>query len=1171
MTPVSERTLIPLPVHLLVKLVPLMVPLLVLMTIPVVMTLPATVSSPSSGHLKCCPSGEALVRSGDQGEPVCAPAPLDSHTLRHLHHTAWRKLLDQATGDLSSSVKHVTRYRREVPGSSARGSSSNNAVYETDPPPPPPSAHGNLSCARGYFWLTSDLPSQSFSLLLDGALRRGDARYPVGGHCSDLLLDSGGYQIPTLAARVCHIPLLGAAGKLTAAESAVRCGSARRCFRKCCPEGMLIQRGGLRCVPAESPWTPVFHREENPLDAEPVRLVTGVPACAEPGEEPRGVFPLEPDRPPPQRPASQGSSSQAPDKTEVHSSPSGSEEASRPHPDRFFLQEDGQLLAPEQAMIPAGEFCVDRVLYEECDEEQETDPSPTPEPSVSSTSSADNADESTVRYRTKRRNVVTGGNRAVRSRERRHQHRKSKRSNLHHSTLHNIHRKQRVRRGGTISSELTMLSSIPRTARSVASPHGGPRPRLMAVLCYPRPAAVPRPGPPTLLTVLQTCSAVGLLGVLLVHLLVPALRNQHGRCLVSHAAALLVALGCLMASSRPAVYSRLELCQGVGLLMHFSFLASCFWLNVMSFDIWLTFSRLRAAPSRTSQQRERFVRYSLYAWCSPLLLTLLTALMQFVPGEQPLLPPPGIGRVNCWFPGSREMLIYFHWPILALMTANLFFFLVTACNLRRGEKNAERVRSRKRGVERFKIYVHLFVVMGVSWIAEGLSKHFGPNNLWLVADLFNSLQGVLIFLLLVLRGGTRRALRRQVALWWRQAARRTLSSSSGRRSRSTSASSRQTVPTTASARQSTHTSARQSGHASAAVRLSVPMPVSARRSLSPPRRTPEMSVRWRSKSVGSRQVALVSRTEAQRGRGDEEEGQRGRRGRVEDEKEKRKSHVMVKISQANTRAGLLNGKLRINFGSRDRDSSSRDSINVSGSRNCVESDSSCSIVVSSNGGSAVYKNSTVKCGERAGAGNHVPVESNRSGSLSSEPYTISIISSQSDKICKASSESDKLEKTKTGYDESERTPSSHAKPNGMLPGSDESPKKPADHSDKPNKTKDRVQTISVRIERASFDSDCEIHQQYTGSVESDLGHTKPDSEGVESDSDSDNRDSADSESHEGVGLCLNRLFSDPPGTESSLCVATRSDSVVCQLSNGTGTRCKLAESAARRPRAGTAV
>ena len=31
---------------------------------------------------------------------------------------------------------------------------------------------------------------------------------------------------------------------------------------------------------------------------------------------------------------------------------------------------------------------------------------------------------------------------------------------------------------------------------------------------------------------------------------------------------------------------------------------------------------------------------------------------------------------------------------------------------------------------RFKIYMHLFVVMGISWITEGLSKHFGLSDMW---------------------------------------------------------------------------------------------------------------------------------------------------------------------------------------------------------------------------------------------------------------------------------------------------------------------------------------------------------------------------------------------------------------------------------------------------------
>ena len=32
--------------------------------------------------------------------------------------------------------------------------------------------------------------------------------------------------------------------------------------------------------------------------------------------------------------------------------------------------------------------------------------------------------------------------------------------------------------------------------------------------------------------------------------------------------------------------------------------------------------------------------------------------------------------------------------------------------------------------DRFKIYVNLFIVMGITWIAEALSMHIGPKKLW---------------------------------------------------------------------------------------------------------------------------------------------------------------------------------------------------------------------------------------------------------------------------------------------------------------------------------------------------------------------------------------------------------------------------------------------------------
>ncbi|XP_043234625.1 G-protein coupled receptor Mth2-like [Amphibalanus amphitrite] len=260
-------------------------------------------------------------------------------------------------------------------------------------------------------------------------------------------------------------------------------------------------------------------------------------------------------------------------------------------------------------------------------------------------------------------------------------------------------------------------------------------------------------------------SALFLLATLLVYCAVPELRNLHGRCLLSHVAALLAAYGCNLAAQVEVVYSSMAACQVTALVMYFSFLAACFWLNAMSFDIWLTFSRIRsAAPNRS--QTGRFVKYSLYCWCCPLVLTAVVITMQYAPDW--LVPPenfirPRLGEQSCWFPGSWEMLVYFHGPILVLMTANLGFFVLTAKNLLQTEKDTRMAGRQKRGTERFKIYVNLFVVMGITWIAEALSIHLGPKEIWLVTDVFNALQGFFIFLLFTLRQNTRSTIRRHFA------------------------------------------------------------------------------------------------------------------------------------------------------------------------------------------------------------------------------------------------------------------------------------------------------------------------------------------------------------------------------------------------------------------------
>ena len=85
-----------------------------------------------------------------------------------------------------------------------------------------------------------------------------------------------------------------------------------------------------------------------------------------------------------------------------------------------------------------------------------------------------------------------------------------------------------------------------------------------AILCYPEHAAVRVSAGTYVYRALLLVSALFLLATLAVYCSVPELRNLHGRCLLSHVAALLTAYSCNLAAQLPAVYSSMAACQVTG-------------------------------------------------------------------------------------------------------------------------------------------------------------------------------------------------------------------------------------------------------------------------------------------------------------------------------------------------------------------------------------------------------------------------------------------------------------------------------------------------------------------------------------------------------------------------------------------------------------------------------
>ncbi|CAI9727585.1 G-protein coupled receptor Mth-like [Octopus vulgaris] len=126
---------------------------------------------------------------------------------------------------------------------------------------------------------------------------------------------------------------------------------------------------------------------------------------------------------------------------------------------------------------------------------------------------------------------------------------------------------------------------------------------------------------------------------IIVYLCIPDLRTLPGKLLISLSSALFVAELLFLISSQ--VTTSTVLCKSSAVVMHYAFLATFFWTNVMSFDAWNTFSRLTQLRS-SENDTKKLVLYSLYAWICPLLIVTVSLIFEYTPGNRGFSPEYGI-------------------------------------------------------------------------------------------------------------------------------------------------------------------------------------------------------------------------------------------------------------------------------------------------------------------------------------------------------------------------------------------------------------------------------------------------------------------------------------------------------------------------------------------------
>ncbi|XP_067015314.1 G-protein coupled receptor Mth2 isoform X3 [Anabrus simplex] len=255
-------------------------------------------------------------------------------------------------------------------------------------------------------------------------------------------------------------------------------------------------------------------------------------------------------------------------------------------------------------------------------------------------------------------------------------------------------------------------------------------------------------------------SAAVLLATVLVQWMIHATNSLHGRLGFTHNCCLV--LGFLLLSAIQLGPNRpvRDMCLTLAFIIQFSFLAAFFWLNVMCIDISWAFSGFRPPQGSVSERdRKKFIYYSLYAWGSPTIILIVTAVMEFVESIPDTYLKPNFGVKACWFKEKSASFAYFYGPMAALLLVNFILFIYTTVKiiqvqrdtriLHNGESGRHDGSNFKKDKKRLILYAKLFCLMGLTWITEIISVLYqdSPHYYWYVTDAINLLRAVFIFII----------------------------------------------------------------------------------------------------------------------------------------------------------------------------------------------------------------------------------------------------------------------------------------------------------------------------------------------------------------------------------------------------------------------------------------
>lgn len=206
-------------------------------------------------------------------------------------------------------------------------------------------------------------------------------------------------------------------------------------------------------------------------------------------------------------------------------------------------------------------------------------------------------------------------------------------------------------------------------------------------------------------------------------------------------------------------------CKALGYIVQHTWISFFLWMSAMAINITTTFAQSFRAKGQGRKQTTALILNILYAQGIPLVITVVTLIMDLQRPDGAILPH--MGQFTCGLGSEYSSVpeafykwpkfLYFYLAISVIFVINIICFAITGGNLishwtqmKEMKKNGQ---SHGMGAQ-IRILGNLFVIMGIPWIFEFISGYLtysDPDSyeLQFALDIVNMLQGIFIFIALV--------------------------------------------------------------------------------------------------------------------------------------------------------------------------------------------------------------------------------------------------------------------------------------------------------------------------------------------------------------------------------------------------------------------------------------